>query len=676
MKGTAEKKKEASEEDDDEEQAPSTEKMEPKQKIKKVKPEKIKKVKPEKIKPEKVKPEKVKPEKIKPEKIKPKKIKPEKIKPEKVKKIVPPKKAGATDKKVKKEKALPVAATGELPSDNDPTTPGLGGELIPDQIAAIKQILGIRTDEQLEKFKLLFTPEEIARVKEALHDPAKRKKMKKKKNPVGADTGFAKYNGGPQSFVGLDPKKWRLQRFRFDGKSKCEVTGELEEVNAPVKDGLVEFLTSPISYLAMMFQSNMMNFSEDIQKYTLLHRLGSYQYRPQGTMDLDDPDAKGTYTLLLWTYDHLPPFPNNELPMNARDKYTDQMTYMGKQLHSEVNPPVMPGRGMAIGDAPNLCVIRDVDPTDVYQGTVADCWLLGAISALAEFDGAIKRLFRKTKLLHKRPLPGPNMYTITLCDLDTWTPVSYEIDERLPVKSDGSGKLLACRLSGYGELWPALLEKAMAIHCGGWDGIYGGCCTHAWSILTGCKEQYEIERNPKTGKFFCLTKFNPNTKKWEKHYNNNKEDPGNNLWKSHWPEVGGGGKGEITEDDLFERICKWDETNYIMSAATTGSGGVSSVGQDSGLVEDHAYSLVSAYSNVAGTGIGLLNVRNPWGAGEINDGEFDDDGPGWEKYPEIKEELKPEFQDDGAFWITKEEFFRFYQTIYLSASDMTKFVED
>ena len=136
------------------------------------------------------------------------------------------------------------------------------------------------------------------------------------------------------------------------------------------------------------------------------------------------------------------------------------------------------------------------------------------------------------------------------------------------------------------------------------------------------------------------------------------------------------GLGEITEDDLFERICKWDETNYIMSAATTGSGGVSSVGQDSGLVEDHAYSLVSAYINVAGTGIGLLNVRNPWGAGEINDGEFDDDGPGWEKYPEIKEELKPEFRDDGAFWITKEEFFRFYQTIYLSASDMTKFVED
>ena len=128
---------------------------------------------------------------------------------------------------------------------------------------------------------------------------------------------------------------------------------------------------------------------------------------------------------------------------------------------------------VGIGDAPNLCVIKDVDPTDVYQGTVGDCWLLGAISSLAEFDGAIKRLFKKTKLLDKRPLPGPNMYTIVLCDLETWKPKIYHIDERLPVKSDSSGKLLSCRLSGYGELWPALLEKAMAIHCGGWDAIHG-----------------------------------------------------------------------------------------------------------------------------------------------------------------------------------------------------------
>ncbi|MGK3739724.1 MAG: hypothetical protein ACI90V_006571, partial [Bacillariaceae sp.] len=315
----------------------------------------------------------------------------------------------------KKEKAPParlVAANEAAPSDDDPNSPGGGGELTPEQIAVLKSVLGLKTQKQIDKFNSNFTPEEITRIKKNLDDPSKRKALKQKNSDVASadNKAFAKYNGGPQAFVGLDPTKWRLEKFRFDGKSKCEVNGDLEEVHAPIKEGVIQFITSPITYLAMMFQTNMPQFSAEKQKYTLLHRMGTYQYRPQGTMDADDPNATGTFTLLLWTYQNLPAFPNNEFPMNARDKYTDDMTYQGHKLHSGPNNiPILPGRGMAIGDAPNLCVIKDVDPTDVFQGTVGDCWLLGAISSMAEFDGAITRLFKKTKLLGKRPLPVPNM---------------------------------------------------------------------------------------------------------------------------------------------------------------------------------------------------------------------------------------------------------------------------
>ena len=69
-------------------------------------------------------------------------------------------------------------------------------------------------------------------------------------------------------------------------------------------------------------------------------------------------------------------------------------------------------------------------------------------------------------------------------------------------------------------------------------------------------------------------------------------------------------------------------------------------------------------------------VRNPWGKGEIEDGEFDDDGPGWDRYPQIKALLNPVVADDGIFWVTKQEFFKFYDTIYVSASNMTVFKED
>ena len=35
------------------------------------------------------------------------------------------------------------------------------------------------------------------------------------------------------------------------------------------------------------------------------------------------------------------------------------------------------------------------------------------------------------------------------------------------------------------------VEKAVAIHCGGWDEIDGGQCTHAWRLLTGCSSEHK-----------------------------------------------------------------------------------------------------------------------------------------------------------------------------------------
>merc|ERR1712012_196815 len=123
------------------------------------------------------------------------------------------------------------------------------------------------------------------------------------------------------------------------------------------------------------------------------------------------------------------------------------------------------------------------------MGSVGDCWLLSAISALAEFDGGIHVLFKKTENIHEKPCDEPSSYTVTLYDLATWEPVDVVIDESLCSKADGSG-LLGCKPTVTGELWPCYLEKAVAIHCGGWDKINGGQCTHAWRILTGCKKQY------------------------------------------------------------------------------------------------------------------------------------------------------------------------------------------
>ena len=111
------------------------------------------------------------------------------------------------------------------------------------------------------------------------------------------------------------------------------------------------------------------------------------------------------------------------------------------------------------------------------------------------------------------------------------------------------------------------LEKAVAAHCGGWDKIDGGQCTHAWSLLTGCKAQYTIRRDRKSKKYSCYGKFNPNKKEWEPH-GNSPHDGSNSIWEMEWPEVGGGGSGELGEAELFERMCAWDDSNFILGAGT------------------------------------------------------------------------------------------------------------
>jgi len=269
------------------------------------------------------------------------------------------------------------------------------------------------------------------------------------------------------------------------------------------------------------------------------------------------------------------------------------------------------------------------------------------------------------------PLDGPSQYIVMLWDLTTWTKKDIVIDERL-CTIDGGKSLLASKPSEDGELWVCYLEKTLAAHCGGWDKITGGQCMHAWALMMGCKHQYTIRKNPKTGKYACYGKFDAVKRQWARQGNSPHEGE-QALYNCYWPVCGGGGQGDIDQETLFMKLCAWDDTNYIVGAATSGT---SDKNTTAGMVDNHAYSVIECINDVAGTSIDLIRVRNPWGKGEIEAGEFDDDGPGWSRYPQIKKALNPVVADDGIFWVTKQEFFQFFQTICLSASDMTEFLED
>jgi Calpain family cysteine protease len=272
----------------------------------------------------------------------------------------------------------------------------------------------------------------------------------------------------PDDFQDANPSRWIVVEKNFNGQTTYVTRGEQEVVKGKsITEGIEYFRSNPGKYVAMMYQTKMKEWPSAQHQYTLIHRAGTEGYMPTGV------STSGWMTMLMNSYERLPPMPNNILPSKYCDAYTDSMTHQGRKLHSTKNKPILPGRGMGIGDAPNLKLIGNVDPSDIYQGSVGDCWLLSGISALAEFDGAITKLFRKTAKLEQRPLDTPNQYIVSLWDLTTWKEVDVVIDERLPVMADGSGRLLASKPTEDGELWAVYLEKALAVHCGGWDKITG-----------------------------------------------------------------------------------------------------------------------------------------------------------------------------------------------------------
>lgn len=455
------------------------------------------------------------------------------------------------------------------------------------------------------------------------------------------------------------PEKWDYAEFEYGGRYTY-FGGEpvWEEQTGLIGNGEDHLRSQPGVYKAIRYQTDMKTWPEDQQKYALMKRTSTQVV----TTELQ---GKG------FTYCEAQYIPLSKRVNVRPDAYTDSVLtqYQGQRLGA----PRLPGRGQGCADSPNLFVIQESDPSDVNQRKVGDCWLLSAISALAHFDRAIEKLFRKTEGLESLPAADKfNMYTVTLFDLPAWQEVDIVVDERLCTLPSGQ-ELLGAAPAASGELWVCYLEKAVAAHCGGWDKIDGGQCHHAWRLLTGCREQYCIRQSNDTGfpRFGCWAAAH------EDQLRNSPKDSSNYITKVDWPSVGGGGNSDLDMDETFARMCAWQDSNFIMAAGTRG--GSDSHDHD-GVVDGHSYSILHVVDNAGGSDIDLIQVRNPWGHGEIKCGKWDDDGPGWGEHEEVRDAISdligapaPVQADDGVFWLEKEEFFQYFDTVYLCTLDMSKF---
>eukprot|EP00927_Polykrikos_kofoidii_P054538 TRINITY_DN48948_c0_g1_i1.p1 TRINITY_DN48948_c0_g1~~TRINITY_DN48948_c0_g1_i1.p1 ORF type:complete len:1175 (+),score=100.56 TRINITY_DN48948_c0_g1_i1:103-3627(+) len=451
---------------------------------------------------------------------------------------------------------------------------------------------------------------------------------------------------------GADPSKWEVTATEYSGAYSFVTQPEFVHVSGPIAEGESQLKENPTEFLGMTYQASMTTWPEDQQEYKLIKRNKS-------GFCVESVEG-GPFIFTMMRYIVLA-----EQVDLVHDLYSETMTYRGELICRTLSP----GRGMGCADVPGIKVIGDVDPHDISQGEVGDCWLLSSLSAMAEYPLAVNHLFRKTDNILDMPLDEANSYTLTLYDIPTWSEVDIVVDERLCCRPTDN-QLLGCHPSARGELWMCYIEKAVAAHCGGWDKIEGGQCTHGWRLFTGCKDQCTF-RDDGSG-FRCLGTLNPNNGEWES-LANAPNDGSRVLWPMPWPAVGGGGSIHLQVDanDLFQRMCAWKNENYLMCAGTRGT---SNTEDHDGIVDGHAYTILACISEVAGTEFDMIRVRNPWGSGEITSSMWNDNGPGWDEYPNVEQCLKPLRVEDGIFWLSKDEFFEYFTTIYLCPVNMVDFL--
>jgi len=97
-----------------------------------------------------------------------------------------------------------------------------------------------------------------------------------------------------------------------------------------------------------------------------------------------------------------------------------------------------------------------------------------------------------------------------------------------------------------------------------------------------------------------------------------------------------------------------------MTASTYGSDRGET--NDVGLVPGHAYTLLRVEQDVCGSGIDLLQLRNPWGRGEWR-GDWGDGSATWRRHPRVKEYIQPDDEDDGEFWMSAADFDKYFHEV-------------
>ena len=127
-------------------------------------------------------------------------------------------------------------------------------------------------------------------------------------------------------------------------------------------------------------------------------------------------------------------------------------------------------------DCRNISVYNRIEPDDIHQGALGDCYFLAACSAIAQKSERLERLFLCGKHYNQEGL-----YAVAICLNGIWEEIL--LDDLIPCTPHR--KKPAFNTSKEGELWVMLLEKAWAKVHDGYMNISAGLTREALRDLTG-----------------------------------------------------------------------------------------------------------------------------------------------------------------------------------------------
>eukprot|EP00931_Biecheleriopsis_adriatica_P061021 TRINITY_DN36673_c0_g1_i2.p1 TRINITY_DN36673_c0_g1~~TRINITY_DN36673_c0_g1_i2.p1 ORF type:complete len:593 (-),score=112.17 TRINITY_DN36673_c0_g1_i2:10-1788(-) len=296
----------------------------------------------------------------------------------------------------------------------------------------------------------------------------------------------------------------------------------------------------------------------------------------------------------------------------------------------------------------NSYLFGEVRPSDIFQGKVANCWLISAISCAAEFPSAIQ------DLIEPKDIASDGMYKVKLYDVQAGSWVETVIDDLVPCETRRFWERYAKPLFAYTKsayVWPLIMEKAFAKFCGNYSVLHWGSIGWAWQALTGCEQQRMYRRERSEAGLWRL-------------YVLNIDDQRRRLWAGERRAAPFHKANSLLDaDKLWAVVHSGIKYNYLMAAHIENK---KEVTREDGLVEGHSYSLVLTASC---QGFRLVKLRNPWGTLEWN-GAWSDGDTMWEENPEVTKQLEPENAADGCFWMAWEDFVVRFTCINICLQEM------